>query len=347
MTRNLFCLLLPRFNMYSLMNIVEAPRIANYLSPAPLFAVHYISFDGTCLTASNSMSVECSFPPERLDRNDMLFVVGSWGAERYANKKLFSWIRVQARLGVKIYSVEQGAYLLARAGLLNNRKATTHWSYIAGFREQFPDIDIAEQLFTEAGQITCCSGAIAGIDLMLKVIRDQHGEALASEISNQVMHHPVRAGKDPQRKSIGRGLERLGSDVRAAIEIIEANISDPLCVPEIARQVGLSQRQLERQFNKSVGCSIVQFGLLLRLQHARVLLISTDLGVREIATASGFNSLSHFAQAFKKCFGRRPSGNRQAWPEQDSAPHWPGTLGGFLETLNSQQKAKLENQKTL
>ena len=277
----------------------------------------------------------------------MLFVVGSWGAERYANKKLFSWLRVQARLGVKIYSVEQGAYLLARAGLLNNRKATSHWSYIAGFQEQFPDIDIVEQLFTEAGQITCCSGSTAGIDLMLKIIREHHGEALAGEISNQVMHHPVRAGKDPQRKSLGRGLERLGPDVRAAIEIIEANISEPLSVPEVAQQVALSQRQLERQFKKSVGCSIVQFGLLLRLQHARVLLISTDLGVREIATASGFNSLSHFAHAFKKCFGRRPSANRQAWPEQDAAPHWPGTLGGFLETLNAQHKAKLENKKAL
>ena len=154
MTQNIFCLLLPRFNMYSLMNIVEAPRIANYLSPAPLYAVHHISFDGASIAASNNMSVECASPPERLDRNDMLFVVGSWGAERYANKKLFSWIRVQARLGVKIYSVEQGAYLLARAGLLNNRKATTHWSYIAGFQEQFPDIDIEEHLFTEAGQIT-------------------------------------------------------------------------------------------------------------------------------------------------------------------------------------------------
>ena len=347
MTQNIFCLLLPRFNMYSLMNIIEAPRIANYLSPAPLYVVNHISFDGASIAASNNMSVECASPPERLDRNDMLFVVGSWGAERYANKKLFSWIRVQARLGVKIYSVEQGAYLLARAGLLNNRKATTHWSYIAGFQEQFPDIDIEEHLFTEAGQITCCSGSTAGIDLMLRVIRGHHGEALAGEISNQVMHHPVRSGKDPQRKSLGRGLERLGPDVRAAIEIIEANISDPLSVPEIARQVGLSQRQLERQFNKSVGCSIVQFGLLLRLQHARVLLISTDLGVREIATASGFNSLSHFAQAFKKYFNRRPSANRQAWPEQDAAPHWPGTLRGFLETLNAQQKVKLANQKTL
>ena len=79
--------------MYSLMNIVEAPRIANYLSPAPLFAVHYISFDGTCLTASNNMSVECSFPPERLDRNDMLFVVGRYDSQvPQKSKLLFSSI---------------------------------------------------------------------------------------------------------------------------------------------------------------------------------------------------------------------------------------------------------------
>ena len=324
--------------MYSLLNIIEVPRIANYLSPTPFYQVHHISFDGEEIIASNRMSVNCILPPEKLDRNSILFVVGSWGAERYENKKLFSWLRRQARVGIQICSVEQGTYILARAGLLSNRKATTHWSYIAGFHEQFPDIDISEQLFTEDRQITCCSGSTAGIDLMLKMIRDQHGEALAGEISNQVMHHPMRLGKDPQRKALGRGLERLGANVRAAIEIIEANITEPLRVPEIALLVGLSQRQLERQFKKSVGCSIVQFGLLLRLQHARVLLISTDLGVREIATASGFNSLSHFAQAFKKCFGRRPSANRQAWPVEDPAPHWPGTLGSFLENLNEPHK---------
>jgi AraC family carnitine catabolism transcriptional activator len=153
-----------------------------------------------------------------------------------------------------------------------------------------------------------------------------------------MLHHPVRHASDPQRKTLGRGIGKLVPVVRAAIEVIEQNISEPFTVPEIAEKIGLSQRQLERQFSKSVGCTIVQFGLLLRLQHSRVLLISTDLGVREIATASGFNSLSHFAFAFKKCFGRRPSAYREAWPEQEAAPHWPGTLGSFLETLNSRHK---------
>ena len=334
MARKIYVHLLPRFNIFSLTSVLEPTRIANYLSDEDIYQITFISREVGYVHASNGMSVLCEPLPERLDRHCLLLVVGSWGSERFEDKRLFSWLRLQSRIGVEMCTVEQGTYLLAKSGLLNGRKATTHWSCIAGFQEQYPDIAVSEQLFTIEDNIMCCSGATAGIDFMLKLIGDEHGTALASEISNQMMHHPVRRGSEPQRKALGRGLDKLGPDVRAAVEIIEQHISEPLLVPEIAAMVGLSQRQLERQFSKSVGCTIVQFSLLLRLQHARVLLISTDLSVREIATASGFNSLSHFAFTFKKCFGRRPSSYRQAWPDHDKTPHWPGTLGRFIETLN-------------
>lgn len=113
-----------------------------------------------------------------------------------------------------------------------------------------------------------------------------------------------------------------------------------MSVPEIAGKLGLSQRQLERTFKKHIGCSVVQFGLLLRLQHARVLLISTSLSVREVATASGFNTLSHFAFAFRKCFGRRPSEYREGWPTDQVAPTWPGTLSEFLTALQKRNRRK-------
>ena len=336
MADRLFYILIPRFNMFSLVNLMEPARIANYLSPADVYQESFIGFDGETIFASNAMSVRCEAAPEKLRRGDLVFIVGSWGTEHYANKQMFSWLRRQARNGARLCAVEMGSYILARAGLLAGRKATTHWSYLAGFQEQFPDVEVKEQLFTEDGAILSCSGATAGLDLMLHLVGTQHGDALAGEISDQIMHHPVRQAAAPQRKTLGRGIATLLPDVQAAIEVIERNMAEPLTVPEIAAYIGLSQRQLERQFKKSIGCSIVQFGLLMRLQHARVLLISTDLGIRESATASGFNSLSHFAYAFKKCFGRRPSDYRQAWPEQDSAPHWPGTLGRFLDTLQPQ-----------
>jgi transcriptional regulator GlxA family with amidase domain len=326
-------LLIPRFNMFSLVNVMEPIRVANYLSDQILYTHSFISFDGSQIVASNGMSVACVEANEKLGRNDFVVILGSWGAEHYTNSALFSWLRLQARNGTKLCAVEMGAYLLARSGLLAKRKATTHWAYLPGFQEQFPEIEANEQLYTEEGRILCCSGSTAGLDVMLHLVKQDHGATLAAEVSDIMLHHAIREGTDPQRKTLGRGTEKLIPDVQKAVALIEKNISEPLAVPEIAQDIGISQRQLERQFKKSVGCSIVQFGLLLRLQHARVLLISTDLGVREIATASGFNSLSHFAFAFKKCFGRRPSEYREAWPKQDNAPHWPGTLGRFLDTL--------------
>ena len=327
------CVLIPRFNMMTLTGLLEPARIANYLSPAPLYTRSFHTPGGGEVPASNGMSVACEPLPGQLSRSDLVFVFGSWGGEHYEEPALLSWLRRQARLGARLGAVEIGSYIFARAGLLAGRQATTHWSYLAGFQEKFPDVRAAEQLFTIDGSIMTCAGGTAGIDLMLHLIRAAHGDRLAGEISDNIMHHPVREADAAQRMTLGRGVETLPPGVRAAIDLIEENISDPLQVPEIACHVGISQRQLERQFRRAMGCSVVQFGLLLRLQHARVLLISTDLGVREIATASGFNSLSHFAYAFRKCFGRRPSEYRQAWPEQEAAPSWPGTLSKYLDTL--------------
>ena len=327
------CVLIPRFNMMTLSSLLEPARIANYLSVSSLYSYDFYSFTGGDLQASNGMRVACRPLPQNFSRDDWVFVLGSWGGENYNDPALIGWLRNQARRGIRLCAVEIGTYLFARAGLLEGRMATTHWSYLPGFQKKFPSVKTAEQLFSMDGNIMTCAGGTAGIDLMLHLIQEQHGNRLVGEILDQIMHHPIRRSDDPQRRTLGCGIETLPHNVQAVIDLIEANINEPLTVPEIARRVENSQRQLERQFKRVVGCSVVQFSVLVRLQHARVLLISTDMGVRDIATASGFNSLSHFAFAFRKCFGRRPSAYRQAWPEQENAPTWPGTLPGYLETL--------------
>ena len=268
--------------------------------------------------------------------------MGSWGADTYRNRDTFSWIRRQAREGARIGSVELGTYITAKAGLLSGRRVTTHWSYASGFQELYADSTFVEHLFTVDDQILTCSGGLAGIDLMLELIGKAHGESLAGEIADQMMHHRIRPGNSPQRRTMGHGKDTLVPIVRETITLIERHIAEPLHVPEIAAKMGVSQRQMERQFKQNMGCTIVQFSLLLRLQHARVLLISTDLSVREIATASGFNTLSHFAYSFGKCFNRRPSDYRQAWPEKDAKPSWPGTLSKFIEALRTRGAAKPE-----
>lgn len=341
--RRVTFLIVPRFNMAELITMIEPMRVANYLSPRPLYAWEIASFDGTEIVASNGLTMTAQPPSERNRRGETIFVFASWGGEDYDNREVTSWIRRQAREGARICAVELGCYLVARAGLLKGLKVATHWSWAPGFQEQFPEISTVDQLYVIEERVMSCAGALSGIDMMLRLISNDHGEGLAGEVADQLLYHPIRPATAPQRRMMGNGMESLAPLVREAIALMEEHILEPLDVPRVAEEMGVSQRQLERQFKASVGCTVVQFGLLLRLQHARVLLIATKLSVRDVAAASGFNTLSHFAHSFRKCFGRRASDYRQGWPKQDAAPTWPGTLTKYLETLEHRTAARAAN----
>ena len=323
--------LVPRFNMMNLTTAIEPMRIANYLSSAPLYEWAYLSADGGAVTASNGMSLETAAAdgPHRDAR--VVIVCGSWGSEHYESQRLFNWLRRQERRGVALGALELGVYVLARAGLLAGRQATTHWSCIAGFAEQFPQVRVREQLYTDDGIMTCAGGT-TGLDLMLHMVARDHGEQLAAEVADQIVHYPIRRADAAQRHTLGGVTEDIHPDVREAIEVIEANLAEPPTVPEIASELGISQRQLERLFRRHMGCSAVQFSRLMRLQYARVLLTSTRLSIREVSAASGFNSMSYFSQSFVKCFGKKPSEYRQAWPDSEPVPSWPGTVYSFIES---------------
>jgi transcriptional regulator GlxA family with amidase domain len=337
-------LIVPRFNMATLITLIEPMRVANYLSAHPLYQWDIVSMDGDRVPASNGLGVDASLPSDTLRRGDLVFVLASWGAETYGNRATLAWLRRQARAGAQICSVENGCYLVARAGLLVGQLTAVHWAWAPGFQEQFADIPVVDQIFTNASAVMSCAGGTTGIDLMLERIAQTHGPVLAAEVADQMLHPTIRPAETPQRRPPGQGDAGVALLLRRAVALIEQNISEPLSVPQLAAALGTSQRQLERQFRHAIGCTVVQFGALCRLQHARVLLISTTLGVRDIAAASGFNSLSHFAHAFGACFGRKPSDYRQGWPSQDSAPTWPGTLAAFLETLHQRRLATLRQR---
>jgi transcriptional regulator GlxA family with amidase domain len=323
----------PRFNMATLITLIEPLRIANYLAPEPLYQWEILSPDGPEIPASNGLTLTAQPLSDRPRRGELLCALASWGAEDYANRDLAGWLRRQSREGARLCAVELGCYLLAKAGLLTGTPIATHWSWAPGFQERYPDVPLVEQLYTLDEPVLSCAGGLGGADFMLRQIARSHGEALAGEVADQMLHQPIRPPEAPQRRTPGQGTDQFAPILRQAIALIEANIADPLPVPEIAARIGLSQRQLERQFHKGLGCSVVQFGTLVRLQHARVLLIATKLSVREIATATGFNALSHFASAFRKCFDRRPSDYRQGWAPSEATPSWPGTLTTYLENL--------------
>jgi len=324
--------LLPRFNMMSLTALLEPMRVANYLSPRPLYRWQYLSTGGSEVKASNGMR-QMADPLTGASEPSLIFVCGSWGSDHFHSTELFNWLRRQHRKGAKLVAVELGVYALAHAGLLGGRLATTHWSCLAGFAEQFPQVKIREQLYTEDRGILTCAGGTATLDLSLHMIKEHHGDQLALEVAEQIIHHPVRGDSSPQRHNLGAATENVPAGLRAAIKLIEQSIEEPLTVPEIAAQVCISQRQLERLFKRYIGCTAVQFGQLLRLQYARVLLTSTGMSIRDVSTATGFNSMSYFSQTFARCFGKKPSEYRRAWPDQETTPSWPGTVVTFLEQI--------------
>lgn len=326
--------ILPRFNMATLVTLIEPLRIANYLTPAPLFQWEILSPDGASVAASNGHSLAAQPLDSANRRGELVLILASWGGEHYENRDLLTWIRRQAREGATICPVELGCYPVARAGLLAGRQVACHWSWAPGFQEQFPDVSVVEDLFTLDPTLSC-AGGLGGLDMMLHLIASTHGESLAAEIADQMLYHPIRPAKAPQRRTLDDGIAGLSPVLRQAITLIENTISDPMSVPALAAALGLSQRQLERQFHQHIGCTAVQFGTLVRLQHARVLLISTKLGVREIATATGFNTLSHFDYAFRRCFDRKPSDYRQGWAKDQKTPTWPGTLAAYLDRLKA------------
>jgi AraC family carnitine catabolism transcriptional activator len=329
-----FCfVLLPRFNMMTLTMLMEPLRIANYLAPHKLFEWDFRSAVSGDITASNGLTIRCSGLDEgNVKIPDTVLVCGSWGAEHYNDQRLFRWLRKLARGKTKLIAVELGIYAFAMAGLVTNQRVTTHWSMMAGLAEAFSNLQVTEQLYTVDGTIMTCAGGTAGLDLMLHLVGKQCGEQLAAEVANQVLHHPRRPPEAMQRYATGGKHDDVHPDVRAAMVLLEARIEEPSPVPGICREIGVSQRKLERLFKRDTGCTIVQYSKLLRLQYARVLLSSTRMSIREVSAACGFNSMSYFSQSFIETFGKKPSDYRQAWPENEAAPSWPGTVYSFNQT---------------
>ncbi len=316
--------LIPRFNMMALTAAIEPLRVANYLTASPLYAWEFLSLDGGAVVASNGMGLTTTALPEKPQRYDIIFVCSSWDSEHFEDKALFAWLRRQERFGAHLGAMDLGTYVLARAGLLEGYRATILWYCANAFAEAFPGTEAVEHLFVIDRNRTTIAGGTAGLDMMLDDIRRRHDVRLSHEVADHILHFPVRKGESAQRNAAGGQQDIVQPLLRKAIHLMENHVEEPLSIPGISLELGISQRKLERLFQKHVGRSAVAYYRILRLQYARVMLTNTDLSIREISVACGYSSLSHFAKSFAEQFGRRPRDCRDSWPDSDPAPVWPG-----------------------
>ena len=244
------------------------------------------------------------------DRPDMVIVCSGLNVESYNNRTAFAWLREEYNRGVAVGGLCTGAHVLAAAGLLSNKRCAIHWENLPGFAEAFPKANVFADLFEVDQNIYTCAGGTAALDMMLKLIGEDYDDSLVNRVCEQVLTDRVRSPTDRQRLPLRARLGVQNAKVLSIIELMEANLSEPLSLIEVAGHVGLSRRQIERLFRTEMGRSPARYYLEIRLDRARHLLVQSSMPVVEVAVACGFVSASHFSKCYRELYSRSPQQER-------------------------------------
>jgi len=310
-TASVCFLMVSGFALMSYASAVEPLRAANVRAGQTLYRWRHATIDGKPAISSSGIAIAPEARVGDTEDIDWLVVVTSAEGASVDDAPAFAWLRRMAQRGVRMGGVSGGPFVLARAGVLDGYRCTVHWDHFATFAERFPQLELTRSLFEIDRSRFTCAGGTAGLDMMHALIAEQHGRALASDVSDWFLSTQVRAGSRPQRLEIAARYGVGDGKLIGVLSLMEDAIEEPISREDLARHAGISMRQLERLFRSKLGFTIKEHYLRLRLDRGRALLTETTLPVSEIAIACGFVSASHFAEAFKKRYGLSPTAMRR------------------------------------
>jgi transcriptional regulator GlxA family with amidase domain len=304
-------LTLPNYSLIAVANAIEALRMANRVMGQEIYEWPLVSLDGRAEEASGGLNLSPTMALEKMGRVDILFVCGGINVREAVSPALLTALRRLADRKVPLGGLCTGGFALAKAGLLDDFRATIHWENLSALREQFPQVRIGDQLFTIDRDRFTCSGGTAPLDLMLHLIQLRLGSRISQLVSEQFVLDRVRKDTDrqyiPLRAQIGLSHRSL---IRVA-QLMEDNIEKPLSLESIAKASGLSRRQIERLFKRELNCVPKRYYLEMRLRRARELLLQTAMSITDITAACGFQSPPHFSKCYRNEFGHPPSAERK------------------------------------
>jgi len=305
-------LLLPNFSMGGFVSAVEPLRLANWVSDRTLYQWELFSRDGGPVAGSNGISVNVDRAITDVETHPMVFVCGGIHIRKQEDEKVLSWLRRLDRRGARLGALCTGTHTLARAGLLDNHRCTIHWENLPAFVEEFPHIDVGNDLYEIDGSRMTCAGGTASLDMMLHFIAEQFGRDLEMAVSEELIYGNVREGTDVQRIAMPQRFGVTHGKLLKVIAIMEENLERPISQQALGEAVGLSTRQLERLFRKYLQRTPTRFYLELRLKRARQLLLQTAMSILDVALAAGFVSASHFSKCYRDHYGCTPRDERRA-----------------------------------
>ena len=299
-------LLLDKFTMLSFASAIEPLRIANRVVGAPVYRWVLAGEGDTVVHCSNGAAFTLDIGLSEIERDDTVLVCGGIDVQKATTKGILNWLRREARRGVAIGGLCTGAYALAKAGLLDGRKATIHWENQDGFLEEFEQVKLTRSIFVIDGNRMSTAGGTASLDMMLKIISADHGDDVANTVADQLIYSTIRTDQDTQRLSIPTRIGVRHPKLSQVIQMMENAIEEPISPADLADDVGMSTRQLERLFRRYLNRSPKRYYMELRLSKARNLLMQTDMSVINVALACGFASPSHFSKCYRAHYSTTP-----------------------------------------
>jgi len=304
--RRFVFVLMENFTLLSFSSALDALRIANRMSGKTLYEWTFIGENEGFVSCSAGTQFKLDNSLIELHRDDTVLLCGGTSIQEATTKKLIGWLRREARRGLTIGGLCTAAYPMAKAGLLDEKKATIHWENQDSFAEEFLEVELTKTVFVCDGNRYTTAGGTSSIDLLLKIIADEHGEELANAVADQMIYSSIRTDQDTQRLSVPTRIGVRHPKLSKVIQMMEINIEEPISPSILAKDVGMSTRQLERLFRRYLDRSPKRYYMELRLQKARNLLMQTDMSVINVALACGFASPSHFSKCYRAHYDTTP-----------------------------------------
>jgi AraC family transcriptional activator FtrA len=246
-----------------------------------------------------------------LDRADTIVVPGWLPINHEPTGAILRALQRAHRRGARLVSICSGAYVLAAAGLLDGRRATTHWRYADELQRRFPAVQVdPDVLYIDHGDVATSGGSGTGIDLCLQLVRRDHGAAHAARVARRMEMPPHREGGQTQyRTEDPAPVESLGELLDWATD----HLAEPLTLQDLAGRANVSPRTLARRFTDQLGMAPGQWLLAQRIARTRVLLEETDLPVETIATKVGLSSATNLRRRYRTSLQTTPSAYRRAY----------------------------------
>ena len=279
-TRRFAFVLLDQFTLLCYACAVESLRIANRMAGKELYAWRVLGEGGEEVSCSAGTAFRLDDDLIELARDETIVLCGGIDVAGATTKRLLNWVRREARRGARMGGLCTAGYSLAKAGLLDGKRATIHWENQDSFQEEFDEVTLTKSVFVMDGKYFTTAGGTASIDLMLTFIAEDHSEELAGAVADQLIYTSIRTDQDTQRLSIPTRIGVRHPRLSTVIQIMEAHIEEPKSPAILAKEVGMSTRQLERLFRRYLNRSPKRYYMELRLQKARNLLMQNQASSR-------------------------------------------------------------------